>query len=207
MGILNNGIFGGFSNKTGPLVGRKVKGRNVITGLHHYPKGPVSEKVRLSQQKLVLLNGFLGQISPVIANGFKEYAQKSTTINAAYKYNYPNAFVQTPEGLVLDYSKLVYSRGKVSTPCAAKVTAVAGGLQFTWQNAVQNEFNLFADRATFVVYNVEKHIAVIKQNVALRKDIGYVFELPEDFAGDELHCYMSFNSANGKVVGDSVWCG
>jgi hypothetical protein len=207
MGILNNGIFGGFSNKTGPLVGRKVKGRNVITGLHHYPKGPVDEKVRLSQQKLVLMNGFLGQISLVIANGFKEYAQKSTTINAAYKHNYPNAFVQTPEGLVLDYSKLVYSRGKVSTPCAPKVTAVAGGLQFAWQNAVQNEFNLYMDRASVVVYNADKRIAVIKENVALRKDLGYVFELPNDFTGDELHCYMSFNSANGKVVGDSVWCG
>lgn len=206
MGILNNGIFGGFSNKTGPLVGRKVKGRNVITGLHHYPKGSVDEKVRLSQQKLVLLNGFLGQISPVIANGFKDYAQKSTTINAAYKYNYPNAFVQAPQGFVLDYSKLVYSRGKVSMPCAPKITSVAGGLQFTWQNAVQNEFNLYTDKATFVVYNAEKHIAVIKENIALRKDLGYVFELPNDFAGDELHCYMSFNCANRKVVGDSVWC-
>lgn len=108
------------------------------------------------------------------------------------------------EGLVLNYSKLVYSRGKLSTPCAPKVTAVPDGLQFTWQNAVQNEFNLYTDRATFMVYNADKRIAVIKENVALRKNMAYVFELPNDFAGDNLHCYMSFNSANGKVVGDSV---
>jgi hypothetical protein len=39
--------------------------------------------VQENQQKLALLNKILGQISLVIASGFKDYAKRVTSFNAA----------------------------------------------------------------------------------------------------------------------------
>jgi len=61
---------------------------------------------------------------------------------------------------------------------------------------------LLVYKTAFVVYCVEKHTAIIKNSVTVWKAVSYFLVWSVNFAGDELDCYISYNSANGKVAGD-----
>lgn len=207
MGILRSGVFGGFSNKVGASVGRRVNGQNIVTGLHHPSNKPFTADQHRQNYKFSLLNGFLSQLSPLIAIGFRNFTKKNTAYNAAFKFNFKTAFILVAEMYKINYPGIVYSRGNVCKPCCLQVSSAAGFVNFTWAAETQTQFSRIIDRATFVIYNVNKNVFLAQRNAAQRQDLGYQFELPPDFAGDELHCYMNFNSENGKLTGESVYGG
>ena len=207
MGILNSGIFGGFSNKTGANVGRRVNGQNVVTGLHHPSTKPPNEVQRTQTKRISLLAQFLGPISPLIAIGFKQFTKKNSAFNAAFKFNYKTAFVMVGAEHHINYPKIIYSKGNVCKPCCLRVAAAPGFIRFSWVAEVQTMFGRINDRATFLIYNAHKNIFMAERNAALRQDLVYQFAVPADFAGNELHCYMNFNNENGKLTGESVYGG
>ncbi|WP_285058081.1 DUF6266 family protein [Pedobacter ginsengisoli] len=207
MGILNSGIFGGFSNKTGPVIGRRVKGKNVVTALYHPSLTPATQIQLVENHRFGLLISFLSLLNPLIAVGFKDFTKRNSPFNAAFKFNYKTAFILVNGQYQIDYPKIVYSKGNVCKPCCLHIAAVPGAIGFSWVPVAQTQFGRITDRATFVIYNADKNRLLIRQNGALRKDLAYQFEIPADFAGDELHCYMNFNNENGKLTGESVYGG
>jgi hypothetical protein len=207
MGILHSGIFGGFSNKVGASVGRRVNGQNIVTGLHHPSNKPLTDTQRSQTDKIALLAQFLGKISPLITIGFKHFTKKNTAYNAAFKYNYKTAFMLISGQYQINYPNIAYSKGNVCKPCCLHIAPAPGFVNFSWVPEAQTQFGRVTDRATFVIYNADKNVFMAQRNAVQRQDLGYQFELPPDFAGDELHCYMNFNSDNGKLTGESVYGG
>jgi hypothetical protein len=207
MGILHSGVFGGFSNKVGANIGRRVNGQNIVTGLHHPSNKPLTADQRLQNNKFSLLNGILSQLSPLIAIGFRNFTHKNSTYNAAFKFNFKIAFILVGDEYKINYPKIVYSKGNVCKPCCLHVSPAPGFVDFIWAAEAQTQFGRVTDRATFVIYNADKDVFMAQRSAVQRLDLGYQFELPPDFAGDELHCYMNFNNENGKLTGDSVYGG
>jgi len=207
MGILHSGLSGGFSNKTGANVGRRVNGQNIVTGLHHPSTKPLTEAQIIQNQRFGLLTQFLSKISPLLSVGFKHFVKKNSPYNAAFKFNYKTATVNEGSGYRVDYPKIIYSKGNVCKPCCLRVAAIPGFVSFSWVPEVQTMFGRVNDRATFLIYNVQKNIFMAERYAALRQDLVYQFAVPADFAGDELHCYMNFNNENGKLTGESVYGG
>ncbi|WP_133574471.1 DUF6266 family protein [Pedobacter metabolipauper] len=114
MGIQSSGPFGGFYNKTGPLVGRRGKGKYIITGLHHASNKPPSGAQLITSFKLGLLMKFLSHFNELINKGFKNYSKGKTKLNAACRYNYERAFITNEQRQKeIDYKNIVYSRGRV----------------------------------------------------------------------------------------------
>nr|WP_068888061.1 DUF6266 family protein [Pedobacter panaciterrae] len=214
MGILRSGIFGGFRKKAGPLVGRRGRGKNIITGLHHLSDKVPTKLQQDAKDRFSLLTSFLSTISELVNIGFKHYAKNRRPVNVAHSYNYSNAFVMVDDHYLLNYPKIVYSRGHIETPDSAQVflgnsslVSEAGSVKFSWLPQGQSVYCQYTDLASFLVYNPEKSKAIIELNVIDRYSLEYSVMLPADFEGDVLHCYMNFASANGKVVGDSVYVG
>lgn len=208
MGIQDSGPFGGFRGKTGPLVGRRVKGKNVITGLHYTSNKPATELQLQQQERFAMLNGILLKIRVLVKVGFASYAKRNTTLNAAYTYNYERVYA--PESLAesLDFSKLMYSRGDVATPnCASAVSLMNSGVSFSWLAEAESQYSRVNDLATFMIYHEETGMAVGMQNVVSRGALGYILNLPEAMQTGMRHCYMSFVSEDRKLVGDSVYVG
>ncbi|WP_285058549.1 DUF6266 family protein [Pedobacter ginsengisoli] len=208
MGILHSGLFGGFSKKTGPIVGRRRKGQNVITALHH-PSNKAATAGQLdSRNKFSLLNIFLGGISPLLNAGFKKYARTKGAMAAAYSYNYGHAFaVVEGNQYAINYPMMVYSRGPVSGPLGAAVQAADGGITFTWLPQSQSVYCRFTDKATFLVYIPSMEIAFTAIDASDRYAQAYWRELPPGVEGQEVHAYMSFASADGKLTGNSFYAG
>lgn len=207
MGILIAGPFGGFYRKTGPLVGRRGKAKNVITGLHHKSTQPFSVAQLKAQDGFSRFTSIIETMRPLVNKGFKAQARKKTQLNAAYHYNYGKAFFFDEGQPMIDFTKLVYSQGQTAIPNCPKVQLVGSQMEFSWLPDQQSPYNLLNDKASFLIYNETKGVAIIHMAVANRSQLTFILELPIDFLGDVLYCYMNFDAADGKTVGDSVYLG
>ncbi|WP_316788685.1 DUF6266 family protein [Pedobacter frigoris] len=209
MGILRKGLLGPVKNKTGAVIGREHRGQNILTGLHNPSTKPPTEKQLEERRKFGMLNSFLSDIDKLVNVGFKRYAKIGSPVNVAYSYNADHAFVKQGEEWQLNFPEMVYSRGHVDTPEGANVVlgAEVHTVLFSWLAQKQTASCQFADQASFLVYNAAKNKALILMDATNRYALSYQLTLPTEFAGDALHCYMNFNSEDGKRSGDSVYLG
>ncbi|MFA4868289.1 MAG: DUF6266 family protein [Pedobacter sp.] len=207
MGVIKSGIIGPIRKKVGPSVNRVHRKTNVVTATYRTSNKPPTAKQLNEQAKFSLLNSFLSNIEELVKPGFKKYANSKTEINAAYKFNFPHAFLVTEDQISLNLPEIMYSRGRIATPDDTELILTNNLIQFNWAQQSQNPSCQFSDRASFLLYNQEKEQSLQFIDVADRYDREYNVKIPIDFKGDTLHCYMSFASADGKLAGDSVYIG
>ncbi|ACU04564.1 MULTISPECIES: DUF6266 family protein [Pedobacter] len=207
MGIQRSGILGPFRNKVGPAVGRHHMGQDLLLPLPHTSNKPPTPAQTEARLKFGLLNSFLKRIKLLVNVGFKAYVKHNSPVNEAYSYNADRAFVKDGDSFLINYPKMVYSRGHVVGPEGAQVSSADGKITFSWQAQKQSAYCQYTDLGSFLVYHPVKDMAVILQGKVNRYAQSFVIQLPVDFPGDKVHCYMSFASANGKLQGDSLYVG
>ncbi len=207
MGILKSGILGPVRIKVGPSVNRVHKNINVVTAAYRKSnKAPTALQLDV-QAKLGLLSGFFSQIDDLIRIGFKQYAKGKDPVNVACSYNYDHAFLTDGAVLMLNYPKLVYSRGYIVPAESPGLLALPAQIEFNWLPQRQSAYCQHTDLATFLIYHPERQMAVRKVAITDRYAQGYVLDISPAFAGDTVHCYMSFASKDGKLQGNSVYVG
>ena len=209
MGIQHWGAFGGFQKKTGALVGHWVNGQNVITAVPHPSLEPPTVKQLDVRAKFRLVQSFVLMMGPLVKTGYEFVRkEKQSAMNAAFSYNYRNALTGVSPNFVMDYPKVVYSRGMLSEAYNPEVaTTVPAELTFSWLNEFSEGFGDGTDRATVMAYNPAKDKFVFKTGAVARSALTYTLLVPGDFAGDNVHCYMSFVTMDGKRVSESVYVG
>jgi hypothetical protein len=207
MGIQKSGIIGPFRKKVGPAVGRRHMGQNLLTALPRKSNKPATTKQLEAQYLFGLLNSFLSTIDQLVNIGFKAFVKNNSPVNAAFAYNYDHAFVKEDGEYRINYPKLVYSRGHIVTPEGAQVSPDAGKITFSWLPQNQSAYCQYTDQASFLVYNPVKENVMILQGSVNRHAQSFVMEMPANYLGDTVHCYMSFASANGRLQGDSLYIG
>ncbi|SDL34443.1 hypothetical protein SAMN04487898_117125 [Pedobacter sp. ok626] len=207
MGILKSGIIGPVRNKTGPLVGRMHRSTNVVTAAYRASTKPPTTSQLGAQDKFSLLSSFLSNIDDLIKIGFKQFSKGKDPMNVASAYNYDHAFLATETGFTLNYPQLVYSRGYILPAESPAILPLPKQIEFNWLPQRQSMYCQYTDMATFLVYNPEKGYAISKPLATDRYAQGYLLDLPKEFAGDTVHCYMSFASKDGKLQGNSTYLG
>jgi hypothetical protein len=204
------GTSGGFVGKNGANIGRWLKGQNIVGPLPHPTHTPPTVPQLNQRAKFGLMMTFLSWISPIIRVGFQnEHKERQTAFNAAFVYNYRNAISGTAaDNYTILYPELMVSKGKLSIPDSlVMATTEDAQLDFTWSAYFQENFGAPTDKATFVVYNPAKGVFTTKVGVAARSVLSYDMPLPAGFSGDMVYVYVSFVSADGKMVSDSVYAG
>lgn len=207
MGIQQSGIIGPFRNKVGPAVGRLHMGQYLLLPLPHPSNKPATARQLEAQVLLGLLNGFLNKIDKLVNPGFKAFTKHNSPVNAAYKYNHKHAFVKDGETWQLNYPKIVYSRGHILAPEGVQVVSAEGKVTFSWPRQNQSAYCQYTDIGSFLVYNPVKKMAIILPAAVNRNVQSFEVQMPVNFPGDVVHCYLSFASANGKMQGDSLYVG
>ncbi len=206
MAILNNGILGPVANKVGSVIGRNFRGLNVITQLYNTSQKPATTDQKREQARLGMLSSFLSTAQGVIDEGFlKTVKTGQSPLNAAYSFNYRQAFVEQNGQLALNYSKIVFSRGPVERPNCATVKREGNKIIFTWLPQAENKFNRFDDVASFLLYNLEKKKMKLLRHKVLRSELKFEFELAEPLLEDNFHSYMLFTNQSGKLIGNSEY--
>jgi hypothetical protein len=211
MGIIRQGILGGFRKKTGSVVGAYWRKLDVIRGLPRKSSKPPTIAQLNQQLKFALVTSFLSWISNLVDKGFKGKASSSASaMNLAVAYNLKYAVTGISPNFTINYPELMFNRGRLELPEDPDVTAAVGAaLVFNWPTGGPDERFLDAtDRISILVYDptIDKFVKVA--NAAARSAGTYTLNVPPTFVGHGVHCYISFSSVKTKaLVSDSAYIG
>ena len=222
MATIASGITGGFSGKSGPVVGYYRLGKWCMRGL---PKKSTKNKRGTSAQKesrsiFTKTQYLLSPILSFIRVGFnmEARAKQMTAHNLAKSYNMLNAF--NPDGK-LDYSRVLVSSGKLPGALEQVVAQDDMGLHFSWKDIPgesraldSDQVMLLAFDATAFEHNSESKNANHKKKEAYymisgarRKAHTETLEIPSSAKGHSLHTYISFISDDRECVSISTYVG
>lgn len=202
MGVIKQGILGGFRKKTGTVVGAYWRRLDVIRALPRNT-GKAATQAQINQQlKFGLVTAFLSNISGLIDVGFKTANEVSTPMNLAVSYHLREAIIGTEPNFELDLTKVAFSMGKLELPLETTVVPAAGSvLNFAWPHTETDDKLIDAtDVINVLAYNVSKQKFVKVASAAARSAMTYSFQLPANFAGDEVQVYFSFSSTKKRLL-------
>jgi hypothetical protein len=206
MGILYSGIHGGYQKRTGPLVGRRLRGKSVVSAIPHKSLIPRSAGQLTQQLKLSLLSPFLRGFKPIVNVGFS-YAKKQSPMNAAFAQNFSILFDGDYPDYAIDYSQFLCSRGKLQGLNSPLVTLgdELNTIKFKWLPDLQNRINRSTDYVCFAVHNAARRTTITAIKMAKRADLSYLMSLPSEYADEELHCYIALASASNNDTSNSIY--
>nr|WP_068893085.1 DUF6266 family protein [Pedobacter panaciterrae] len=211
MGIIRQGILGGFRNKTGSVVGAYWRKLDVIRGLPRKSAKPPTEAQLNQQFKFGLVTGFLSWLRDLIDVGFKSVTSSSASpMNYAVAYHLKNAIIGVAPNFTIDYPKILFSKGKLELPADADVTSEPGSeLVFNWDTGgLDDKYIDATDKLSILIYNPVLDRFVKLTNAALRSAGTFTLNVPPTFATHQVYCYISFNSAKTKsLVSNSFYLG
>lgn len=208
MGRLKNGPFSGFTGRTGSLVGYRKKGKWIMAAV----KATATKEptvLQLNQRiKFGKMTSWLSWVAEFINIGFKGYDAEMSAMNAAVSYNLEHAITGIAPNFAIDYPEVVLSRGRLAGASFAAVGSGTGiAVEYTWVANIGSGSWKATDRATFVVYNPTKDEYVMLIGAAARSALTFEMQLPPEFSGDTIQCWMAFVSVDGKLVSTSNYVG
>lgn len=206
MAKLKLGIFGPISGKLGPLVGGTWNG---IPYVRQSPKSTStlrSEAQLANQHKMVFINQVLQPFHAYISIGFQHLAIGKTAISAAYSANYQRAVSGVYPDLVVDYSQLKLSSGKLPGLINPVVSLDEDILRLTWEKANGNKGS-YNDQLMLVLYAPGVNIADGFVGTALRRDLHCSFQFNPKMRGLPLEVYVALTSMDRKRISDSMYLG
>lgn len=199
MGIIKNGILGGFRKKVGNISGAFWRDLNVIKTLPKASGKPATQKQIDQRNKFGLVTGFLSSMSDLIDTGYMK-GSSTSPMNEAVAYHLQHAITGVAPNFTLDYTKLKFSSGKLSIPATFSVDVTASGkIDFNWSaDGADHKYKDATDVINVLVYNPTKNQFVSLMGAASRSALKVVLQMPLDFVGDSVYCYFSFSSTKKK---------
>ena len=208
MATIKKGILGGFSGKVGTVIGGSWKGVDYMRSLPKASSKPVTQKQNDQRMKFAMAMTFLKPISALIAKGFQSVTGARTPLNAAVSYHVKEAVIGLSPDFSMDVSKVLFSQGELTgvwSPTAE--STLPASIDFNWEDNTGTALAEADDQTIFLVHNSAKAQYVVLENSAERSAGEVSLILPSNFSGDEVDCWMSFCTKDGKRVATSVYVG
>ena len=208
MGIIAQGILGGFSGKVGNVIGATWKGISYIRIKPVSVANPRTEGQVSQRNKFSATLAFLQPSLAYVKAGFKFYASKQSAFNAAMSYNILNAITGTAPNFSVDYASALVSRGKLEGAIGGAAEELSGTLSVDWtDNSAQGNARA-DDKVMLLVYNPAKAESIsVLEDPATRADGTIDTLLPGHYSGDTIHVYLAFQAADGSMVSNSSYVG
>lgn len=215
MAEIRKGILGGVSGKVGNVIGGSWKGIDYVRSLPTGGNSTNTQAQIIQRFKFSLLMHFLQSFTEFLRIGFKGLAVRQTAFNAAMSYNYHNAITGEYPDITIDYTKVAVSRGSLAAAVNPGCTSVEEGkVTLEWAENVGQNNASDSDVAMFVVYNPELEQSICVYDGGIRADGTSVIDLPVNYVGCDVHCYVSFvklqDAMSGNVkdfISNSVYAG
>jgi hypothetical protein len=200
MGTIQKGILGGFSGKVGNVVGGSWKGIEYMRSLGSRRTTTGSQKQKEQQLKFALVVRFQQLMANLLARSFKSFAVKMTGSNSALSYNLRNGITGVYPDFVLDYSKILVSRGDIPNAINPAVTAAAGGIiNFTWTDNSGVSKAAATDKSILVAYCPEMRQCIYTDMGPDRSVEAGSLNLSA-FTGLQVQTWVGFISETGEVA-------
>jgi len=204
MAKILNGILGGFSGKVGTVIGACWNGIDYMRSIAASITNPKTAAQLEQRAKFSLVIKFLRPLTVFLRLGFKSAANKMSGFNAAVAYNIKNAITGAYPNYLMDYTKVVLSRGLLPGLLNPEATSPEQGtIQFTWEN---NSYEAEAnddDQVFLVVIDPTTNKAVTLLGGSTRAAGSDSITVPAIFSGQLVQCYAGFTNGNESLISDS----
>lgn len=208
MSKLNMGILGGFSGKTGTVVGSHWKGKAVMRALPAKKKNRQATPNQLEQQeKFKLMVQFLSGLSDLLNITFGTQASKISGFNAAVSYNLQTAIAGDQSPFRIDFAKAKISQGNL--PAVASPLAEAAPnhqINYSWKFNAGVTSARPTDIAILVVYCPELKQSIYVSEGATRASEQHTIDAGV-FAGHEVETWLAFVREDGMKASPSMYTG
>lgn len=203
MGILRQGILGGFRGKVGNVVGSAWKGLAVIKAMPLSVANPrtapqVLQRTKFSQ--LVILGSKI--LATIVKPLWDRFSSGMSGYNAFISRN-RNAF--NPDGM-LDLSNLVIANGRMIAPTTNILGASATQMNVEISNPTSDRFALPTDRLFALFINARDNSITFAGDTGFQRGTGSsgTFSIPGDFSGGMYgYLYTAYMRFDGSEVSDS----
>lgn len=208
MGVINQGILGGFSGKVGNVIGGSWKGIDYMRVKPANVANPQTEGQVNQRTKFTTVLQFLQPMKDFVKVGFKAYAVKQTEFNAAMSYNLKNGVTGIAPNFTIDYASARLSRGSLAGALNPQLdVATQGQVTISWtDNSGQGNASA-TDKALLLIYNESNGEAIFTTDGVTRDTGTQTLPIPDDYSGDTLQLFIGFVSADGKQVSESLYIG
>jgi hypothetical protein len=208
MATFEKGILGGFSGKVGNVVGSRWRGKNVMRSLPQRGKYTATAKQEEQREKFKTVIGFLSPIVEVLNLYFGSPQGDKSRFNLATSYHLKNAVESTPLGMVMDYAKVLISKGDLRGIDGGTLAAAAGQtLNFGWQDNSGQGKAMATDTFMVVVYAPDLNLFYTNVAVATRDATTATVTLPNFMASFEVEVWVSFHKPDSNLSAISTYMG
>ncbi|MES2418670.1 MAG: DUF6266 family protein [Bacteroidota bacterium] len=185
MARFNKGIFGPITGKLGPVIGSSWKGVPYLKiASANAPKERVQSEAQLAHhQKFRFLTKWLKPLHPYLLVGYRNMAQHTTEINAAFSYNFKQALKVSPAGPYIDYENT---------------------LQLTWKNT-NGSLSVYNDQLMLVLYNDEIGFADGFTGGIKRSAKACTFTFDKRLVGTRFPVFVGLIGLNGHEISESQY--
>lgn len=203
----SKGILGGFQGKVGTVVGSNWKNVPYMRSLPTRKKNAKQTQAQEEHRaKFSLGIRFIRSLSQLLKVSYQETASTTSRNNVLSDLMAQSIGGVYPD-LVINYSTVQVARGSLKKADNPSVAAgAAGELVFSWTNKSGLGNSVSTDKAILAAYSPEVGEFMFSVDGATRADEEAVLDV-RFFSGKEVHTWMSFRSANGKIVADSTYLG
>jgi hypothetical protein len=208
MGKFSKGILGPFSGKIGTVIGATWRGIDYMRSLPKKSSKAATQLQLNNQFKFKMVQQFLKPMKRLIKVGYQSYKGRLTPMNVATAQLLNDAITGIAPNFSIDFTKVLYSRGDLIGPWNPNVaTSIADEITFAWDASPVTPLSKEDDQVSVLVYAPVLQKYVILENAAERSELTFDLQMPAEFAGETVHCYISVVSADGKQVSSSVYIG
>ena len=203
MATFNSTTFGAISGRHGSAVAATTKDGKSILKVFKAPGNPNTQKQQTQRSKFGFVNRELSCMRNLFKITFRSNNGMQQAVSAALK----NAVVGEAPDWTIDYSALQLSVGSVDAAMQLVVSKnTASNVQLSWDKTVAANSSA-NDWVNCVFFNNEHKMAIIKQNNAIRSDGTVAVDLPEVWAGTEIHCWIYFTNSTDTLNSTSKFVG
>lgn len=211
MSIVSQGILGGFSGKTGPVIGSSWKGKPIMRAKPVYKKNRTFSKDQMSQQeKFKMMMTFLHGIDYLLNLTYKTNNNTRSGFQEAFSVNLKEAVAGDESPFDIDYAKVRLSKGSIPAIAQCILTAEDSNMvAFSWNGAVpENNGNKSstADKAIAVLYCPEDKSFLVSNFNTRRSDEELLLDAAA-FTGKEVHGWFFFLSDDESRASDTKYLG
>jgi len=199
MGTYNKGILGPFSGKVGTVIGATWRGKDYMRSLPKKTNRPATAEQLLQREKFETATDFLRPMYPVLRQCFGRKDGKNTRLNQALSYHMREALQVVGNTVTIDYPKVLIGSGSLLGVLNPEVTALGNNqLQFSWEDNANQGGGQGTDSVVIVVFAPTSKGYYTNLLAASRSALTATVTLPTAFAGETVHCWITF-AANGGV--------
>lgn len=203
MGKFHNGVLGTMTGKVGGVVGRTWKGINTVASYQPNVSNPQTNAQMSQRGKLTALTQLASQINTgFIKPLWDRDAKKMSGFNAFIQANIANV----SDLGVIDFSKLVASKGKMVAPDLFQFTADETSVDFSWNPDVLDSYSLPTDLAYLFLVNSEGSLIGTSSGTVLRSAGSCSLGI-DSLPNGTYYGFLAFRRADGSISSMSAHSG